>query len=341
MGLTAPSADSARPPGTIPHAHAHKASYHLSNASISHFSSLLCNKSPPKFAPPNPTQVSRRAPSTPSNDNNYAKTTLSKDKSPSRQHSVDDDGSDDTKTFEERLQDVNNQLEEFRSSYGHQQRAHDQILDGVLSTLQTFHSTLEKLLQQQQAPSPACDIVYDPSYDQLLVYTEQRVRMYRRKSTHSKQFVYLRGKPENSFPSNAMTVEGHWQCDSYIMTEVTKRKIIHMLKIGPQGIKHQRKPQDPALSSMAERPSSPTLIQCKHNPLKRIVTAANRPRPRTHCRSKINARVTSNKLVAKHSKHRRIGVPVPLLHLYRLTRQHLDAYFAIAEVILEQNVEPG
>lgn len=63
---------------------------------------------------------------------------------------------------------------------------------------------------------PYWNIIYDPMTDQLQVYANNRVRIYRRQRS-SRRFVYLQGKAEATFPRYSTIAIGHWQNDYFVM----------------------------------------------------------------------------------------------------------------------------
>jgi hypothetical protein len=64
----------------------------------------------------------------------------------------------------------------------------------------------------------AWNIIYDPQRDEVLTWTHRRVRIYRRRS--HRQFVYQKGKIENTFPRHAQPIHGYWHGCSFIVTHL-------------------------------------------------------------------------------------------------------------------------
>lgn len=66
--------------------------------------------------------------------------------------------------------------------------------------------------------------MFDPTTDQLQVYTNGRVRLYRRQRK-SRRFVYLRCKTDNTFSRDSKIVLGHWQNSYFILLSVLPRPL--------------------------------------------------------------------------------------------------------------------
>jgi hypothetical protein len=60
------------------------------------------------------------------------------------------------------------------------------------------------------------NIVYDPTNDNVLVWTNHRVRIYRRRGC--RLFAYQKSKSENTFPRHALPISGEWQGSKFIVT---------------------------------------------------------------------------------------------------------------------------
>jgi hypothetical protein len=63
---------------------------------------------------------------------------------------------------------------------------------------------------------PYWNIIYDPTTDQLQVYANNRVRIYRRQRS-SRRFTYLQGKANATFPIHSTIAIGHWENDYFVL----------------------------------------------------------------------------------------------------------------------------
>ena len=225
------------------------------------------------------------------------------------------------------------------------------------------HRSSESRLCARMPPT-YWNVIYDPTNDQIQVYENNRVRVYKRQRK-SRRFVYRYGKHENTFPRNAKIAIGHWQNSYFVLLSTTPRPLVTYRQVKPDSFlipPELIKPlpvllQPPPNRMLFHRPS-PT---CRHKNHIRNANSKARARPRpARDRSQIEINPTSShckrvpSLDTRQSTTRkkrelteflrtwiltRYHAPQPIL---RLTRQYLDAYFfSIAEVLLEQNVDPG
>jgi hypothetical protein len=204
----------------------------------------------------------------------------------------------------------------------------------------------------------AWNIIYDPKTDTILTWCYNRVRIYRRRG--QRQFIYQKGKHENTFPRTAQPIHGHWQGSTFIVTHFD-----HWTNT-PTAI--------PDNHSITERHADPTdwnwptqtctnpRQQMKHldnktgNPQHTMATLIinrktitnptnNFARSQHHTSNNDNPKNGPPRCIKK-PPHQQFMVYLCTWHLTELmivgwTKPHLDAYLALAAVACAWNIEPG
>jgi hypothetical protein len=211
----------------------------------------------------------------------------------------------------------------------------------------------------------AWNLIYDPEKDEILTWTDKRIRIYRRRSR--RQFVYLKGKHENTFPRNAQPIKGYWQ-GSYLIVEHldhwtntptatldTRRTTqwqlatdTHNLTKAAMEINHHRHtPTSDRHTGNLRHPRASLRISKRHtNSATNTMDTTHSDKPKGNC----PPRPATNTLTwhpRQHSKDNprdsftsRKWHPQARFTL-QWTLQHLDAYLALAEVLCEWNIDPG
>jgi hypothetical protein len=189
----------------------------------------------------------------------------------------------------------------------------------------------------------AWNIIYDPDKDEVLTWTNRRIRIYRRRSR--RQFVYLKGKYENTFPRNAQPIKGHWQ-GSYFIVEHLDHWTNTPTDIPETCRTPQWQPATMDTNNLATHTTTsdkhtgnprqaPKTTETKHldtlkgNSLPQLASNTLTWHPRQHSENNPRDSDMSSKW---HPQAR------PTL---QWTKQHLDAYLALAEVLCEWNIDPG
>jgi hypothetical protein len=181
------------------------------------------------------------------------------------------------------------------------------------------------------------NIVYDPSKDEVLVWTDNRVRIFRRRGR--RQFVYLKGKNDNTFPCTSLPLTGHWQGSYFIANHIAHRQtqptkhVNHVKIVMPK----------PNKNLSALNGSSQRHHELHQNTLSQINGHKQRPQKQkqTHYQPTKNDSHTPNEIRAKAFKATRKTMRLHIALILIWTKRHLDAYLATAEIFLEQNVDPG
>lgn len=157
---------------------------------------------------------------------------------------------------------------------------------------------------------PYWNVIYDPTMDQLHVYATNRVTIYRCQR-HSCRFVYLQGKAEATFPMHATIAIGHWENNYFVL------------------MKHTSPPT-------GRRPITTGL---------HVISALPPAKPRRTCLTILQViRALSKVLTLRYRRRPFPSAPIlcnRIPPLAGMLRRHLFSFFAIAEVFLEQNVDPG
>lgn len=187
--------------------------------------------------------------------------------------------------------------------------------------------------QLQQSCPVYWNVIYDPTNDRIQVYENYRVRLYRRQR-NSQRFVYLRGKAENTFPRGSMIALGSWQSSCFVLKYVTPRPRCMIPRESTSSTETSTKVpnENDNLIRTQERPQ-----KCVSDRLPTKQPTHNLPRP-------MNANRTAAAFVPKKSKPKVLYFILQkhcIPRLFRMAKRHLDAYYSMAEVILEQNVDPG
>lgn len=191
------------------------------------------------------------------------------------------------------------------------------------------------------------NVMFDPTTDQLQVYANGRVRLYRRQRK-SHRFVYLRCKTDSTFSKDSKIVLGNWQDSYFILLRVIPRPLHRKLPSKPD-----LKPVSPNTSSLQDRklPVSPQPSYTEPTTSRPIRVCRQKMPPRfpSHIDRICSRLLTSrSQITTDYASDESIGngysIPLhesPETSILRLSQRHLAAYFSIAEVILEQNVDPG
>jgi hypothetical protein len=198
------------------------------------------------------------------------------------------------------------------------------------------------------------NVIYDPTNDQIQVYQNNSIRIFTRQ-WKSQCFVYRYGKNENTFPWNAKIAIGHWQNSYFVLLKTTLHPLVticHQVNLDSSLTLPELSnplpvlPRPPPNQILYHQPS-PTPCNVNH------LRHANRmactcPHPAI-TRSPIKIALASNKSKCLPCFDTRTYMTrmleVAKTHaqpIFWLTRWYLDMYFfSIAEVLLEQNVDPG
>jgi hypothetical protein len=179
---------------------------------------------------------------------------------------------------------------------------------------------------------PYWNVIYDPTMDQLQVYANNRVTIYRRQR-HSRRFVYLQGKAEATFPIHSTIAIGHWQSDYFVLIKHTPPKYSHPHQTTPINLTKPR--ADSLTNHDTRRPNTAGL---------HVISVLPSAKPR-------RTRLTILQVIRALSKvltlrYRQPFPPASILSdrippFAGMVCRHLVLFFAIAEVRLEQNVDPG
>jgi hypothetical protein len=196
------------------------------------------------------------------------------------------------------------------------------------------------------------NVIYDPTNNQIQenicvwIFTRQQ---------KSQRFVYRYGKNENTFPQNAKIAIGHWQNSYFVLLKTKPRPLVtnhHQVNLDSSPTLPE--PSNP-LPVLPRPPPNQILYHrlsptpCNVNHLRHANrTARTCPHPAI-TRSPIKIAPASNKSKCLPCFDTRTYMTrmleVAKTHaqpIFRLTRWYLDTYFfSIAEVLLEQNVDPG
>ena len=215
-----------------------------------------------------------------------------------------------------------------------------------------------------------CNIVYDPTADLILTWTNQRVHIYRRRGR--RQFTYLKRQSENTFPRTALPIHGQWQASNFIMTHLG-----HWTETPPNPNDSKLHNESSSLhvisvlkpTSVKNNPvtSYYTTSLVNKSPLKQPLDANYLNRPSSHeIQTNSTKRPTQRKRkspqnqttqhtgtnIERHNPKKRKNIdpqvsPMSIKwhpqvrKIFKWTLRHMDAYLDLAEVAMEQNVEPG
>ena len=173
----------------------------------------------------------------------------------------------------------------------------------------------------------AWSIVYDPRNDTVLIWTDHRVRIYKRRGR--RLFTYQKGKSENTFPRHALPISGEWQGSKFVVTHTS-----HWTNLPTE-----------TLPQCSYTPASMTNRKTKNTQMdKNKQESATRPprksrtpkmdRPRKKKSTKRKSKKVSKMSAKKWQTQARQFIT-------NWTSPQMDAYLAIPEVALDWNVEPG
>jgi hypothetical protein len=199
---------------------------------------------------------------------------------------------------------------------------------------------------------PYWNVIYDPTMDQLQVYATNRVTIYRRQR-HSRRFVYLQGKAEATFPMHATIAIGHWENDYFVLMKHTspptcRRPItagLHVISALPSA-----KPRRTRLTILQVNPRTAEYLtnhdtRCPITAGLHVISALPPAKPRRTRLTILQViRALSKVLTLRYRPRPFPSAPIlcnRIPPLAGMLRRHLALFFAIAEVILEQNVDPG
>jgi hypothetical protein len=191
---------------------------------------------------------------------------------------------------------------------------------------------------------PYWNVIYDPKTDHLQVYANNRVAIYRRQR-RSHRFVYLQTKAEATFPMHSTIAIGHWQNDYFVFIKHTPPKYRSRSTFQPStaGLHvisdlHSPKPQrtDTMTDPNTFSPSTAGL---------HVISVLPSPKPQRTCLTSLHHVLCALSKVAALRSRQTFPPIFPLCARIPLNagmlRRHLASFFAIPEELLEQNVDPG
>jgi hypothetical protein len=63
------------------------------------------------------------------------------------------------------------------------------------------------------------NVVYDPATDQVLTWSSECIRIYRRRGR--RLYTYRKGQSEKTFPRHALPIQGIWQGDEFVVSNIS------------------------------------------------------------------------------------------------------------------------
>jgi hypothetical protein len=230
----------------------------------------------------------------------------------------------------------------------------------------------------ENALHPYWNVIYDPTTDRLQVYANNRVRIYRRQRS-SCRFTYLQGKADATFPIHSTIAIGHWENDYFVLVNYvppprTYSPTMKRLHDTPQRNSKAGLHVISALPTTSPRRPNPprmyssTMKRLHYTPQRNskaglhVISALPTTSPRQPSTAGLHAAIsalsptkprrkkcsTSLQAPSKATSQRHSQIfPSTLVLRNRIPpiagmlRRHLDSFFAIAEVVLTQNVDPG
>jgi hypothetical protein len=208
------------------------------------------------------------------------------------------------------------------------------------------------------------NIVYDPSKDKVLIWQDNRVRIYRRRG--HRQFVYLKGKSHNTFPRTSRPIKGQWQGSYFIVDHMAhwqnqptrNENHIKIVSITTNEKLSQRQRSTQGQHKLSRTNYKQNYKQNykwnytqndKYND-KQNIKQNYTWNYKTHHTKNTTSQMTDS-TTPKVSQMRIPSWPhqkrplntwtSPFGKILKWTKTHLDAYLATAEILLEQNIDPG
>jgi hypothetical protein len=200
----------------------------------------------------------------------------------------------------------------------------------------------------------AWNIVYDPDSDTILTWQHNRVRIYRRRSR--RQFIYMKGKHENTFPRKAQPIHGHWQGSTFIVTHIdhwtnkptaipahcgiTEWQTDPVDRHSPlQTCTHSWHPMTPLDNNTGNpQQTTATLIYKRETTTRSKNNFAWHP---PHSSTNDNPKIDSPRQIKWLPSEQLMAYSCTILMIIGWTKTHLDAYLALAAVACEWIIEPG
>ena len=209
----------------------------------------------------------------------------------------------------------------------------------------------------------AWNIVYDPSEDKVLIWQDNRVRIYSRRGR--RQFVYLRGKHHNTFPRTSRPIKGHWQGSYFIvdhiahwqnqptrnenhdkiMTRTTNEKLTHRQntqgqhKLTQNNYKQNYKQNYKWNYTQTDKWHDKQNITQNYKWNYMAHHSKNKTSQMTYSTTP-NVSHMHSTTWHHHIRHLNMRTS-PFGKILKWTKLHLDTYLATAEILLEQNIDPG
>jgi hypothetical protein len=200
------------------------------------------------------------------------------------------------------------------------------------------------------------NIVYDPSEDKVLIWQENRVRIYGRRGR--RQFVYLKGKHHNTFPCTSCPIKGHWQGSYFIVDHIahwqnqptrsennvkivtitTNEKLPQESTQGHHKLNQDNYKQNNTQNSKLDKRNNKQNDKQNYQWKYKTHHTKNRTNQMTY-----STIPTFSQLSITWHQHTRplITWTTPFDKILKWTKAHLDAYLVTAEILLEQNIDPG
>jgi hypothetical protein len=196
------------------------------------------------------------------------------------------------------------------------------------------------------------NVIYDPTNNQIQENNCVWIFTWQRKS---QCFVYRYGKNENTFPQNAKIAIGHWQNSYFVLLKTKPCPLVmnhHQVNLdssptlpepsNPLPVLPQPPPNQILYHRLSPTPCNVNHLRhanrmartCPHPAITRSLITIAPASNKSKCLPCFDTRTYMTRMLEVAKTH---AQPI-----FRLTRWYLDTYFfSIAEVLLEQNVDPG